>query len=613
MGSLLKLINRPRNCNVRLWLVVLAVGLLGLGTLTAFAAQTTKAQQPAVDHVSQNSEHLERVSPSFNEFLAPPMTNGLTLKVMMVLLQLSLVLAAAKLLGALAEKLSIPGVLGELAAGMILGPFALGSLIHVPIHGMWVALFPKPIFDTVLNRPEWPISYELWLVAQLGSVVLLFLAGLHTNLQQFFKYIGPATVCAIGGVVAPFFLGAFATQWFSESVLGRYVIWYAPEALFIGAIMVATSVGISARVLSDIHQLDTPEGVTILGGAVIDDVLGILVLAIVAAIAQAKSAGQAVEVGEILVITAKAIGFWIGLTAIGLALANRIENLFQRVHYAGARLGLALALCLLCAGVAELFGLAFIIGAYSIGLALSKTRMAHHLMEDLTPVNDFVVPIFFAVMGMLVDYAAMGTALLFGTVICGLAIISKVLGCGLPALLVGFNKRGAFRVGIGMLPRGEVALIMAGVGLVGGYISQELFGVAILMTLVTTVMAPLILVPAFRGGSGRRGAEEEVARPKAKQKIFAITMPEGVTHLFVQMLLTAAGEAGYKINFDQAESGMYLLQKDDLLLNLVTEDGNIRIDTAPENYEQVSRIISEAEKRILQAVKQVHPHLQTAK
>ena len=595
--------------------MVLAVGLLGLGTLTTFGADNITAEpaEPAEQHVSQQGGHLERVSPSFKEFLAPPATNGLTMKVMMVLLQLSLVLASAKLLGALAEKLSIPGVLGELAAGMILGPFALGSLIHVPVHGMWVALFPKPIFDAVLNRPEWPISDELWLVAQLGSVVLLFLAGLHTNLQQFFKYIGPATVCAIGGVVVPFFLGAFATQWFSESVLGRYVIWYAPEALFIGAIMVATSVGITARVLTDIRQLDTPEGVTILGGAVVDDVLGILVLAIIAAIAEAKSAGQAVEVGEILLIAAKAIGFWIGLTAIGLALANRIESLFQRVHYAGARLGLALALCLLCAGVAELFGLAFIIGAYSIGLALSKTRMAHHLMEDLKPVNDFVVPIFFAVMGMLVDYAAMGTSLLFGAVICGLAIISKVVGCGVPALFVGFNKLGAFRVGIGMLPRGEVALIMAGVGLAGGYISQELFGVAILMTLVTTVMAPLILVPAFRGGSGRRGAEEKVVRPKAKQKVFEITMPEGITQLFVQMLLAAAGEKGYKVNYDQAEGGIYLLQKDELLFSVVLEDGNIKIDTDPENYTQIRGIISEAEKRILQAVKQIHPHLQTVK
>ncbi len=122
-----------------------------------------------------------------------------------------------------------------------------------------------------------------------------------------------------------------------------------------------------------------------------------------------------------------------------------------------------------------------------------------------------------------------------------------------------------------------------------------------------------VFVPAFRGGSGRRGAKKEVARAKTKQKVFEITMPEGITQLFVQMLLAAAGEKGYKINYDQAEGGIYLLQKDELLLSVALEDGNIRIDTDPENYTQIRGIISEAEKRILQAVKQIHPHLQTVK
>lgn len=178
---------------------------------------------------------------------------------------------------------------------------------------------------------------------------------------------------------------------------------------------------------------------------------------------------------------------------------------------------IALALVLIASALAEAFGLAMIIGAYSIGLALSGTklaeRLASHGEHGLTSLYHALVPVFFVVMGMLVDVSAFRGVLGFGIVLTFLAIIGKVGGCALPALGVGFNRRGAWRIGIGMLPRGEVALIVAGVGLAEGAIGSDIFGVAILMTMVTTFLGPLLLGPAFNGGSGLRRERAGPTKP----------------------------------------------------------------------------------------------------
>lgn len=419
-----------------------------------------------------------------------------------VVLQLAVIVAAAKIAGEISERyLRIPPVLGELSAGIIIGPFALGG---IGLFGL------EPFFGHALHpigdhTPD--ISTEIWAIAQVASVVLLFAVGLETDLKQFLRFAGPASAVAIGGVVAPFALGAGATVW-----LGYADGWLDPTALFMGSIMTATSVGITARVLRDLGRMGAPEGVTIIGAAVVDDVLGILVLAVVVAMAETG----AVEAGELGVIAAKAVGFWIVLTGVMVLFASWISRAFTWFRDAGAPLALALGLALLGAGLAESFGLAMIIGAYSVGLGLAQTPLAHRIEEGMMGVYHFLVPIFFVVMGMLVDVPAMGGVLGFGIILSALAIISKVVGAGGPALAVGFNRRGAWRVGLGMLPRGEVALIIAGIGLSRAVIDQELFGVAIMMTVVTTLIAPILLVPAFRSGRpGRRNPaeDEETAEP----------------------------------------------------------------------------------------------------
>jgi Kef-type K+ transport system membrane component KefB len=216
-------------------------------------------------------------------------------------------------------------------------------------------------------------------------------------------------------------------------------------------------------------------------------------------------------------VSFKAVGFWIGLTGGGLLLAPFIARFVGWFRVAGAGLALALGLAFLAAAVAEQMGLAMIIGAYSIGLALSGTNLARHLEESLRGVYHAFVPVFFVVMGMLVDVSSITGTLVFGIVITVVAILTKVVGAGLPALGAGFNTKGAIRIGVGMTPRGEVALIVAGIGLTRGIVDSDMFGVAVLMTVVTTLVAPPILVPLFsHGGPGRRERAKEV---ESEQKV----------------------------------------------------------------------------------------------
>ena len=420
---------------------------------------------------------------------------NLTEIVTRVVLQLALILVAAKVFGEICIRfLHIPPVLGELAAGVVIGPFALGGMAIGPMEPWF------PLHESGLKNPFDVVPHEIYVIGQVASVVLLFVAGLETDLKQFLRFAGPATLVAVGGVVAPFALGVFATilMGFADSVTD-------PVALFMGAIMTATSVGITARVLADMGRLNSPEGTTVIAAAVLDDIAGILVLAMVVAM----STTGAVSAGSLGFIALKAIGFWVGLTVVSLAASRWIFRALDGFRVSGATLALALALALAAAALAEKAGLAMIIGAYSMGLALSVTPLRHRIEESLMGVYHILVPVFFVVMGMLVDVTVMKEALLFGIVLTLLAVVGKVVGAGAPALLGGFNLRGGWRIGLGMLPRGEVALIIAGVGLARQVISGPEFGVAIMMTVVTTVMAPVLLVPAFKGNApGTRKAPE---------------------------------------------------------------------------------------------------------
>ena len=501
------------------------------------------------------------------------MTHEMTILV----LQLAAILITAKLLGFLFEHLlKQPRVLGELIAGMIIGPYALGGF-QIPGLG-------QPLFE--LGSGTIPVSPELYGFAVVASIVLLFLAGLETDLPTFLRFAGVGSFIGLGGVVVSFVMGA-AGAWL---LLPQVTSILDPAALFLGTLSTATSVGITARILSEQRKMSSPEGVTILAAAVLDDVVSIILVAVVVGIARSTGSDAGVDWGHVGVIAARAFGFWLGFTIIGILIAPRLTKGLKRFRSMEMITGVAFGLALLLSGLSELAGLAMIIGAYVTGLALSQTDVAHEIREQLQGVYSFLVPVFFCVMGMLVNFAVLGPVLVFGLAFAALAIIGKFVGTGIPALLSGFTLRGAFRIGAGMQPRGEVTLIVAGIGLSAGAIGQDLFGVAVLTLLVSTLFAPPVLVGAFRGGSGyKREVKGGVTKGASVQ--IQIPLPGTMSADFLRSrLITAFRNEEFFVNRVDFSNRIYRIRQDDITLTLTQNGDTIQISTAPE-HEQFVRLL----------------------
>ena len=225
--------------------------------------------------------------------------------------------------------------------------------------------------------------------------------------------------------------------------------------------------------------------------------LGILILTVVVGVTaagpvEAATMAESFEWSEVVIVGAKAVGFWLVLTVGGILGAKYIVRAINSIRVDGAAIAIVFGISLFAAALAEMFGLAMIIGAYSVGLALSQTELKNQLHQPLNGLYHALVPVFFVVMGTMVNIEAMLEAWSFGLIVVVLAIIGKVAGSGIPALAAGFSRIGAWRVGVGMAPRGEVGLIVAGIGVSQGLIGQDLFGVAILMTIATTLIAPAV-------------------------------------------------------------------------------------------------------------------------
>lgn len=355
---------------------------------------------------------------------------------MVLVLQLTVILLSAKALGFVCVRfLRQPSVLGELLAGIIIGPFALGG-IALPFLG------GEPLF-AIPPGAMLPITPQLYGFATVGSVVLLFVSGLETDLKTFLRFAGSGSLVGLGGVVCSYLLGAFSALFFIPDV----VSFFDPRAMFMGIIATATSVGITARILSERRRLSSPEGVTILSAVVLDDVLGIVLLALVVGLVRVGGGeGSKVDWSLLGRITLKAFGFWIGSTVIGIVLAPRITRGLKGLKNLETLALIAFGLALLLAGLSELAGLAMIIGAYVMGLALSSTDVAEDIRRRLEGLHAFIVPVFFCVMGMLVDFRALEGVLVYGLIYAGLGILGKLAGCGIPALMLGFNGRGHERV-----------------------------------------------------------------------------------------------------------------------------------------------------------------------
>jgi Kef-type K+ transport system membrane component KefB len=396
-----------------------------------------------------------------------------------VLLGLAFVLVGAKLAGALAEWLGQPAVLGELLVGV-----AIGNL----------ALLGGPDLSGIGSRETFIA------LAELGAVLLLFEVGLESTPRDMMAVGLPAFVVAVVGVVTPMALG------FGVGELLRPADSWMAHA-FLGAMLAATSVGITARVLGDLGALKTRAARIILGAAVIDDVLGLVVLAVVAGIIQAAATGTTLGAAQVALIVAKAVGFLVGALLVGGYLSPRLFERLKALPPGGVVQAVSLSLCFLFSYLALLAGLAPIVGAFAAGLVLEDVHFKGHvergerpLHESLAPLIALFVPVFFVRMGMLVDVRSFARLDVLGfAVVLTLAAIAGKIVCGLVA------PRGVPRaiVGLGMMPRGEVGLIFAGIGArlaIDGQpvIGPDLYAAAVFMVVVTTLATPPALVWAAR-------------------------------------------------------------------------------------------------------------------
>jgi len=370
---------------------------------------------------------------------------------------LAVMLGAAKLFGALAQRVGQPAVLGELVAGVVLG-ISVAGLVN-------------------------PNNEVLHLLADLGVVILLFEIGLETDLRKLLQVGGVAAVVAGVGVVLPFALGYAVCRALS---LGNLV------ATVAGATLTATSIGITARVLSDLGRLQEPESQIVLGAAVMDDVIGLVILAVISGVMQ----GQEFTALGVAKMTGIAFGFLIGTLLLGWYLVPPLVRLASRLDLPGTPTILAVMLAFGLAWLASVVESALIIGAFAAGLLLRETPQAHDMEKGVAHLGHFFVPLFFVTVGAAVDVrvlnpfdAANRQTLLIGGLLIVAAVVGKVLAGYAP-----FWFRGKKHViGVGMIPRGEVGLIFAQMGLAAGAFDPGLFSAVTLMVMVTTFMAPPLL------------------------------------------------------------------------------------------------------------------------
>lgn len=374
---------------------------------------------------------------------------------------LVVMLGAARLCGALAKAIGQPTVLGELVAGVLLGASVMGLV--------------NPKVDVI------------HLLAELGVILLLFAIGLETDLRMLVKVGGASAAVATVGVVVPFALGYAVCR-----LLGLPNL----VALVAGASLTATSVGITARVLSDLGRLQEPESQIILGAAVIDDVIGLVILTVIAALTN----GESVTIMSVARITGVAFGFLLGTLLVGSLIVPRLVRLVGKIDLPGTTTIMALILAFGLAWLADRAGSAVIIGAFAAGLLLAKTPQAHEVEHGVTELGNFFVPLFFVSVGAAVDIRVFNpmdranhATLLVGSLLILVAVVGKfAAGYAAPWFK---GKRSV--IGVGMIPRGEVGLIFAQMGLSSGVFDAKLFSAVTLMVMATTFLAPPLLRALF--------------------------------------------------------------------------------------------------------------------
>ncbi len=399
-----------------------------------------------------------------------------------VLISLSVLLFAAKISAELFNKLKLPAVLGELVAGIIVGPFALGSI---------------PIFD---GKPLVILNETVRQIGEIAGIVILFIAGLEITPREFLK--GGVASFTVGacGVIVPFFLGYYV---FIAYGLGGL------QSVLIATALTATSVAISVRVLTDLGKMQTKEAKLILGAAIVDDILAIAVLSVVTTMVQ--TGNMTPNVADITFLILKVLGIFAALVIAAVIIIPRMLHAERLWKARGSVEGIVTASFFGAAAVAAAVGLSPIVGAFAVGMVVASTKLIKQVQEYVDKLEIIFAPLFFAIIGAQVNLTGFNLEVLFlSAILIVIAVFSKLAGCGLPAIIFLRNKSKAMKVGIGMISRGEVGLIVAGIGVTTSALSANIYTTIIIMVAVTTLITPVWLKKAY---SRERADANETSEP----------------------------------------------------------------------------------------------------
>lgn len=396
-----------------------------------------------------------------------------------------ILLFAAKLMAELFLRLKLPIVLGELIAGMVIGPFALGAYI-VGSEGV-------PILH---------INDEIKILGEIGAIVILFMAGLEMTPKEFLKGGKASFTVGTLGVVAPFVAGLLVFQMFGFDVL---------QSMLIATALTATSIAISVQVLSEFGKLKSAEARLIIGAAVVDDILAIAVLSVVISIANGPGGVDSIDISDVTIKILQVLGFFAAMLLASVWVIPKIIT--PRLWKAkGSVEGIATASFFGASALAGSIGLSPIVGAFAVGMALSTTKVFEKVENYARQIGLIFAPLFFAIIGAQVDFRQVNMEILFlSGIIIAVAIVTKLFGCGLPAMMFLKNKSKGMKVGIGMISRGEVGLIVAGVGVTSGILTSSVYSTIVIMVAVTTIITPIWLKIEYRKEQRQDGAEPQTS------------------------------------------------------------------------------------------------------
>lgn len=387
-----------------------------------------------------------------------------------VIIGVGILLFAAKLMAELFGRLRLPIVLGELIAGMIVSPYALGMFL---------------VYD---GKPLLNINGELKILGEIGAIVILFIAGLEVTPREFLKGGKASFTVGACGVIVPFFVGLFVLQIFGLNVF---------QSMLIATALTATSIAISVQVLREFNKLQSPEARLIIGAAIVDDILAIAILSVVSSLGVGGDLGN-INVLDVTFVVLKVLGFFAALLVGAVVIVPRI--IARKIwKMEGSVEAVATALFFGAAALAGSIGLSPIVGAFSVGMALSSTKVIERVEGYVSKLALIFAPLFFAYIGAQVDFRGINLEIIMlSVVIVSIAVVTKLFGCGLPSMLFLRDRKKSMCVGVGMISRGEVGLIVAGIGVASGVLTHDVYTTIVIMVALSTIITPLWLKSLYK-------------------------------------------------------------------------------------------------------------------